>query len=150
MKKIVTLFLIFSALQVWAQDELMNLLDEGKPTREFTTATFKGTRLINMQTLETSGKRTLDFRISHRFGDINGGITPLKFSNAAYQAFGLDGGASIRLGLEYCPNGRLQVGVGRSSLDKQLDGYVKYRILRQTTDNWMPVSVTWVSSMFST
>lgn len=55
-------------------------------------ATFKGTRLINCHTIEVPGRRTLDFRIAHRFGSFNSGW---------YDFFGLDGGASIRIGLEY-------------------------------------------------
>src|SRR5579862_7901360 len=63
-----------------------------------TIATFKSTHLINFQTLEVCGKRTLDFRISHRFGDLSSG---------AYNFWGIDGPASIRLGLDYSYDGRL-------------------------------------------
>ncbi len=59
-------------------------------------ATFKGTRLINCHTVEVPGRRTLDFRIAHRFGSFNSGW---------YDFFGLDGGASIRIGLEYSYDG---------------------------------------------
>jgi len=106
-----------------------------------TSATFKGTRLINFQTIEVDGKRTLDFRISHRFGEVGSG---------SYNLYGIDGPANIRLGLEYSYDGRLMIAVGRSSYQKQYDGFLKYRLLRQTTDNKMPVSVTLFSSMFMT
>ena len=147
MRKILVLFLVanaFSSVLYAQEDDMMKLLDAEtteKPKKEFTTATFKGTRLINFQTLETLGKRTLDFRISHRFGDFNSG---------ANNAFGLDGPACIRLGLEYSFEGRFMFGIGRTSYEKKLDGFLKYRLLRQTTNNSMPLSVTLVSSMFYT
>ena len=91
--------------------------------------------------MEVAGKRSLDFRVSHRFGAINDG---------ANNAFGLDGGASIRLGLEYSYDGRLQFGVGRTNIDKTGDVFLKYRLLRQTTDNKMPLSVTLFAGMYYT
>jgi hypothetical protein len=41
-------------------------------------------------------------------------------------------------------------GIGRTSTGKIIDGFMKYRLLRQTTTNSMPVSVTLLSSMFYT
>ena len=104
-------------------------------------ATFKATRIINTHTVETLGKRTLDFRISHRFGTFNTGAENL---------YGLDGGANIRLDLEYSFDGRLMAGVGRSSLGKMMDGFLKYRLLRQTEDNHMPISTTLLANMYYT
>ena len=132
--------LILSCFFSFAQDDLLKMMEEEAPkVKEFTTATFKGTRLINFHTIETAGKRSLDFRIAHHFGDINGG---------AYQFYGLDGGASIRLGLEYSYDGRLQFGIGRSSYEKTYDSFLKYRLLRQTTDDKMPISITLLSCLF--
>ena len=142
--KIATLVFLFSlSSKLKAQDDLSSLLNETaeKPKKEFTTATFKGTRLINLHTVEVAGKRSLDFRVSHRFGAINDG---------ANNAFGLDGGASIRLGLEYSYDGRLQFGVGRTNIDKTGDVFAKYRLLRQTTDNKMPFSITLFAGMYYT
>jgi Membrane bound beta barrel domain (DUF5777) len=101
--------------------------------REPVAATFKGTRVINGHSVETPGGGTMIFLISHRFGTLNSG---------AYNFFGLDQ-ASIRLGLEYGLTDRLTVGVGRSSVDKTYDGFLKYRALRQSTGaRAIPVSVT--------
>jgi hypothetical protein len=122
-------------------DDLLKMLEE-KPKKEFTTATFKTTRLINFHTVEVLSKRSLDFRISHRFGDFNSG---------AYNAWGIDGGANIRLALEYCHGSRLMFGLGRTSSKKIVDGFLKYRLLRQTnSEGRMPVSVTLFSSMYNT
>lgn len=101
--------------------------------REYETATFKGTRVINGQSIETPGAGSLVFLISHRFGTLNSG---------AYEFFGLDQ-ATIRLGLEYGLTDRLAVGIGRSSLEKTFDGFAKYKLLRQSTGpGAVPVSAT--------
>lgn len=144
MKKQTRLFALCFCLFLgkgYCQDLEKMLAEESSVEKEYTTATFKGTRLINFHTLETPGRRTLEYRISHRFGTVGSGAENL---------YGLDGGASIRMGLEYSHNGIFTFGFGRSNIEKTLDGYAKARILRQTTDNKMPVSMTWVSSMFYT
>lgn len=144
MKKISLLFFILLfQIKVNAQntDDLLSLVEDEKPKKEIAIATFKTTRNINFHTTEVIGKRCLDFRISHRFGDINTG---------AYGAWGLDGGANIRLALEYSHDGRLMYGIGRTSAGKIVDGFVKYRLLRQTVEDEMPVSLTLLTSMFYT
>jgi len=106
----------------WAQDDLLNTLEKAAPTKStYLSSTFNSTRLINGHTVETSNRKVLDFIISHRFGRLNSG---------AYQFFGLDE-AQIRLGLDYGITDRLNVGIGRSSYRKMLDGFVKYKVLRQ-------------------
>src|SRR5207344_758691 len=99
------------------------------------------TRIINVHTVEVLGPRTLDFRISHRFGTVNSG---------SYNAWGIDGPANIRLSLEYSFDGRLMFGIGRSSYDKMVDGFLKFRLLRQTTDNSMPISATLFAGAYYT
>lgn len=139
---ILSFFLAVCTLPSFAQDEADKILAEAETKEKaYTIATFKTTRVINFHTIETCGKRTLDFRIAHRFGTINSG---------AYNLWGIDGGASIRLGLEYSYDGRLMVGIGRSNVGKMFDGFAKYRLLRQTEDNSMPLSVTLFSGMYYT
>lgn len=131
MKKILALFCLIS-IQAFSQDDLMKILDnETKDQKTYTTATFKATRLINGQTIETVGKNQLNFWISHRFGAINTGFIE--------NFFGLDE-ARIRLGLEYGITDQLTVGVGRSSQEKMYDFYGKYKLLRQS--NSMPITLT--------
>ncbi len=122
-----------------AQEDLLAQVDqeleEGPVVVE---GTFKGTRLINGHSVETRSKNNLTFIISHRFGNIRGG---------AYEFFGLDG-AQIRLGLDYAVTDDLTLGIGRSSLGKHLDGFVKYRILtQQKGETVMPVSLTYFGSI---
>jgi hypothetical protein len=144
MKKIllISFLIISSAFTLSAQDiDPMSLLQglAEAPKDEPVIATFKATRLINQQTIEVGGTRSLDFRIHHHFGPFNSG---------AYDFWGIDGGASIRLGLEYSYNGRLQFGLGRTSYEKQIDGFLKYRLLRQTKSGSMPISVTLFSGAY--
>lgn len=86
-------------------------------------ATFKGTRVLNSQSVGTPGQGTLAFLIQRRFGTLNSG---------AYDFFGLDQ-AGLRLGFEYGLTSRLAVGIGRKNTEKTFDGFLKYKALRQTT-----------------
>ena len=58
------------------EDDLLSLLGE-EETVNYTTASFKATRVINLHSLENMSGGELDIRISHRFGFINGGIYEL-------------------------------------------------------------------------
>jgi hypothetical protein len=135
--------LILCSFTSVAQKDLLNDIEktDSLAGQDFVQATFKSTRNINFQTIEVLGKRTLDVRISHRFGDFESGIK---------SAYGVDGPANIRIGLEYSYDGRLMVGIGRTSAHKIVDGFVKYRLLRQTENNSMPISLTLITSMFIT
>ena len=115
----------------------MDLLGDQPKTTDYTYATFKTTRIINSQSVENPAEGVLMFLIQHRFGRINTG---------AYEFFGLDQ-ATIRLGLEYGITKRLAVGVGRSSYQKTYDGFLKYKILRQSTGlRKMPLSMSYYVS----
>ena len=128
------LFLILFPAITYAQDDLLNQLEKQDSVRSFPVeATFKSTRVVNGQSVETMKKNHLDFRISHRFGRLNSG---------AYQFFGLDQ-ATMRMGFEYGVTDRLEVGVGRSTSQKVYDFFAKYKVIEQTTGGrTIPVSVT--------
>lgn len=104
---------------------------------ELVTNTFAWSQVINAQTVEiVPRKHSFGFMIQHRFG----AITPDKQS---YKQFlGLDLPANIRFGFQYAVSNRMHLEIGRSKNGKVIDLAVKARILRQTTDNKMPVSVT--------
>jgi hypothetical protein len=121
-----------------AQESLLDLLPDEEPTIDYATAGFKTTRIINGHSFEMNSEGVLDFKISHRFGRINGG---------AYELFGLDA-ASIRIGLDYGVTPWLNVGVGRSSVGKMYDGFMKLKFLRQQTGKRnIPISMLWVSDL---
>jgi hypothetical protein len=127
--------LYFTSL-VQAQDDLLSLLEE-EPTIDYATASFKTNRVINLHSLENTGKGVLDIKISHRFGFVNGGFSEL---------FGLDA-ASIRIGGDYGISDRLTVGLGRSSFEKMYDGFLKYKVLRQSSGaKKMPVTLAFFAS----
>lgn len=131
------LFMVPSS-QLLGQDDLMDIIDEDdEESTNYTMATFKTTRLINGHSIETPAGGVLQFMISHRFGRVTGGF---------YDIFGLDN-ATIRLGFDYGITDRLNVGVGRSSFEKTYDGFVKYKLLRQSTGkNTMPFSTSLFAS----
>ncbi|ULQ53443.1 DUF5777 family beta-barrel protein [Flavihumibacter fluvii] len=129
--------MILKVAQLNAQKDTSSLLamvgdgmDNG--SRLPVKATFKGTYILNTASIENVGKGVLQVMIMHRFG---------KISDGAYELFGLDN-ATIRLGLDYGITERLMVTIGRSSFEKVFDGSIKYRILRQTSGNSMPVSLS--------
>lgn len=110
-------------LPLSAQEDLLALLGEEEPTTDYVTASFKTNRVINLHSLESTAKGVLDVKISHRFGFINGGIS---------EFFGLDA-ASIRIGGDYGITDRMTIGLGRGSYEKTYDGFLKYKIFRQST-----------------
>ncbi len=125
---------VAASSSLYAQEEI-DLLSGSQ--REYTIASFKTTRLINGHSIENTAAGVLDFKISHRFGRIDGGLQ---------EWFGLDG-ATIRLGLDYGVTDWLTVGMGRSSYQKEYDGYLKAKLLRQTTDDHMPLSLSYIGAM---
>ena len=138
MKKNITLFsffLLFISQNIKSQD-LMDLLGNDKPSKEFATAAFKTTHLILGQSIENVAKGHLNFIIAHHFGRVNEG---------SYNFWGLDQ-STIRIGLEYGITDKLEVGLGRSSYQKTIDGFVKYKILRQNNMN-MPISISYFGGM---
>jgi hypothetical protein len=135
----ITLLSAFSA-RVLSQDtgSLLDLVKDSVEQTEFIKNAFKSTRIINGQSIEMLGAGSLDFRILHRFGPINSG--PDNF-------FGLDQ-SSVRLSFDYAPYNDLLVGIGRSTARKELDGFVKYRLLQQSIGaRVFPITVVLVAGM---
>ncbi|MBC7389906.1 MAG: hypothetical protein H7329_11880 [Opitutaceae bacterium] len=127
------IFNSFISIKLIAQEDslLTSLLEEQPKEKTLSPSAFKGTRLINGHTVEMLGKKTLEFRVAHRFGDVEGGTETF---------WGLDK-ANMNLTFDYSFSNRLTIGVGRNSYQKLYEGTVKYKVLRQTTDNSMPLSV---------
>ena len=139
MRRLSLIFLLsLVTLGIFAQDDLMNIINQDS-TKEinYTSATFKSTRVLNGHSIERMVQGQLDVRISHRFGTLNSG---------GYNFFGLDQ-SNIHLGLEYGILNWLMVGVGRSEYEKTYDGFAKFSILRQSSGaKNMPVSLSVVTS----
>ena len=126
MKKVSLMVLgLLQGCFLFAQDSAYNKL---LPMHQETDAgkvygIFKSTRVINAQSVEMLHKGSLDLRIMHRFGYVNEGLK---------QLFGLDE-ASMRLGFDYGVSDNFTVGIGRSTFRKELDGFVKWRLMQQST-----------------
>ena len=135
MRKVSAIFLLLAAFSSYAQDDLMDILnDTAEEETRYTIATFKSTRLINGQSIETRTVGVLEFLIEHRFGQVNSGFDEL---------FGLDN-ANIRFGFEYGITDDLNVGIGRSSFNKVFDGFLKYKLIKQS--NRAPVTLALFSA----
>ncbi|MEP6749335.1 MAG: DUF5777 family beta-barrel protein, partial [Bacteroidota bacterium] len=106
--------------------------------KEYVTNAFKSSRVINGHSMEMIGAGVLDFRILHRFGPVNQGVR---------QFFGLDQ-ASFRMGFDYGISKNFTIGIGRSTINKDLDGFLKYRVLQQSKGpGSSPVSIVLVAGM---
>ena len=114
---------VLQSLPSKSQDLDALLEKEAKPLTTLATATFKSTRIVNGHSIERMKKNQLEFRVSHRFGELNSG---------SYELWGLDQG-TIHLALEYGLADWLEVGIGRSTYEKTFDGFGKASILRQSS-----------------
>lgn len=137
---ILYLTIIFKSLNIFAQDTLSDDYEEPR--------TFSSTRIINGHSVETLGKGYMDMRIEHRFGDMAGDFGGWE------NMFGFDNLSDMRIALEFGITDELMVGFGRSKgtgfpYRSLLDGFVKYRVLRQQK-NKMPISLTLIGGSFFT
>jgi hypothetical protein len=134
-------YLIVSLISIpgISQDtDLLKGIVDTTSSREYVTGAYKSTRVIMSHSLEMLKPGVLDFRILHRFGNINQGIS---------EFFGLDE-ATIRLSLDYAITKNLTVGLGRASFHKEVDGFLKYRAIQQSVGSVsMPVSLLFVGGM---
>ncbi len=139
---LLTAFLAFLACPVSYGQDLDSLLGKvtSDDTPDFVYGIFKGTTIINGQSVELAGHNDLRFLVSHRFGAVNGGL---------YNFFGLDQGTT-RLGFEYGIKNRISFIIGRSTYEKTYDGGIKLRILNQQKGSRnIPVAVTLYSAFFA-
>lgn len=129
---------IFS-MTVRAQDvDLLKLVGDNKPKKEIIKYAFKSPRVINGHSMEFLNPGTMDLRILHRFGQLNQGYKNF---------FGLDQ-ASMRLGFDFGILPNLMVGIGRSTYKKEVDAFIKYAPIRQSTGPWSsPVTLALVSGI---
>lgn len=135
MKKLfILLFLSLFLIPVHAQEEEAT---DATATAEPVRFTFGTSLLIDNQTVETPYKGGLEFQIHHRFSLIEN----------YHNLFGIYGAANTRLGLSYGVTERLMIGLGTAKDYKLQDLQWKYLILRQTTDNSMPVSLSYFGNI---
>ena len=133
------LFIPLMQLSSFAQDDLMDILgEEVEEEIDYTAYTFKSTHIINGHSIEQMKKQQLDFRINHRFGQLNSG---------AYELWGLDN-AVINFCFDYGVTDWLMVGLRRGTYQKTYDGSLKFRILRQSKGKKvMPIALSYYVDM---
>lgn len=139
-KIICTFFILIIGIPAIAQDDLLSLLGEEIDSTkiEYAKASFKTTRVINSHSLENVAEGVLDVKIQHRFGFVNSGISEL---------YGLDQ-STVRLGLDYGISPRLMLGFGRSTFQKEVDGFVKFKLIRQSTGyKEIPITLSYYGSI---
>ncbi len=135
---ILLFLLLVNQPALMAQHDLLKGVEDDTPKKEWVSNAFKSSRVINGHSMEFIGKGVLDFRILHRFGRVNQGIKEL---------FGFDQ-ASMRMGFDYGLGKNLTIGVGRTTFNKELDGFIKWRPVRQAKGSGSsPVSIVLVSGI---
>lgn len=134
MKKTLSLIILISVISLFLAESAFAQLErtrvqEVRPVE----LTFMAPRNINLYTVEPLSPGELHYSIMHTFGTVDSGIRNL---------WGIDQGANVRFSFEYGLTERLSLGFGRSSLDKVVDFTGRYALLKQMSDNSMPVSVS--------
>jgi hypothetical protein len=135
------LFSLFSGICIssFAQDSSRVVAKPPDPVWVFSSP-----RLINASTVELIPAGTLEFRVTHNFGDLagdNGGIR---------QFFGLDNASDIRIGFQYGLSKKVNLVAARAKgaggLQQLYEMGLKYRMLQQNSDNSQPVSLTFYAN----
>lgn len=105
---------------------------------DFVSNIFNYGMLINAQTTETVPKGSFELRIQHRFGEMD--VTRFK-ETVVDEFLGFDGSANIRFGFSFGLSDRLQIGIGRTKINKVFDFEGKYKLFRQK-ETGSPLSIS--------
>ncbi|MGZ5135312.1 MAG: DUF5777 family beta-barrel protein [Flavitalea sp.] len=131
------LFLCMNTGSLYAQDST----EAAEPVVKKAKAvknTFGSAIIMDNQSVIVPIKGTLEFDIQHRFGTVE---------NGRKDVWGLFAPSNIRLGLGYSPIDKLFLGIGLTKERMQADFSAKYALLQQTTDNKVPLSVTYFGNV---
>lgn len=133
--------LLLAPVALFGQDDLLAELEaEAAPATVYTQATWKGTKVVNLETNELPAAGVLQYSILHRFGAFN--------QSFFHNFLGLHN-AQVRLSLDYSPTDWLNLGLSNTGVRKTSDAYAKYRLLRQSTgEKNSPVSITGFSGVY--
>jgi Membrane bound beta barrel domain (DUF5777) len=136
-KIILSAILLLSFFKIQAQD-LIDLVETDKPKKAFVKNAFKSTRVIHGHSIEFLSPGTMDLRILHRFGLLDQG---------SKNFYGLDQ-ATMRMGFDFGLLHNLMAGVGRSTFKKEIDGFIKYApVMQSTGSKSSPVTISCVAGM---
>ena len=141
MKKLYFLLICLSVSGlIKAQDSAVDdILNETKPKHQDVAYTFKGSRIICGQSIEMTKKHGLDFRVTHRFGNIAD-------KNAGHTLAGFFQISDVMFTFDYGITEDMSVGTGFSKgagpVQELYNVNFKYRVLKQTTDFHIPVTIS--------
>ena len=121
----------------FAQDSTTVAQPEVKEVR-LAKRTFESVLVLDNQTVIVPKKGSMEMFIQHRFGTVNNGVKDM---------FGLFAPSNIRLGINYVPIKRFNIGIGLAKERMQLDLNAKYALLLQTESHKMPVSVSYFANI---
>ncbi len=144
MKSISIFILLISTTLLISADtnaqDLESMLNETMQDEEtIQPAIFRSSTIVNGHSVNMLPPGTLDFRIEHRFGEINGGV---------YELFGLDN-ANIHFSFEYGLSDWLMIGAGRGTYEKTYDGFFRVKPLSQKSGaESFPFSLAYQSSIY--
>jgi len=141
MKFIYTLVALFLGLALSAQMDILDSVIQKKKGKEYVAYTFKTSTVVTAHSVEMCKKHALDFRITHRFGDI-----AATNADNIHTLFGFDQAQDIGILFDYGVTDDLTVGTSRmkgaGDLTELWSLNIKYRILKQTKDFKTPVTIT--------
>jgi hypothetical protein len=131
----ILLFLSIGAGSLFAQDSIIEpVAKKVKPVKN----TFGSVWLMDNQTVMVPIKGTFEMDIQHRFGTVNKGRKDV---------WGFFAPSNIRLGLNYAPINKLFIGAGLTKERMQIDFNAKYALLQQSSDNKIPVSISYFGNV---
>jgi len=128
-KKTTFLFaiLLFGVQSIQAQMERKRAVEDGPVEDIFLSGSIAG-----ISTVEALPAKNLNSMVMHNFG---------LFSTGIENFFGIDGGAAVRLGIDYGLTDRWDIGIGRSGLENTVDLRTKYVLLHQLKSDKVPVQI---------
>lgn len=137
-------FLLLSTIGSAQEDLLGDLEEEAAEESEAINTPvlyhFKSQYLINAVTTEMVDSGAMDFRITHRFGNMFGD------AGGPHTLYGFDVATNIRFSFDYGINDHLQVGIGRSKIQEHLDGNLKWKVLQQK-EKVVPISMVYFTNV---
>lgn len=120
------LLIVFSS-SLMAQMQRQRAVKDG-PVEDL----FRIGSLTGMSTVTTLEARNLNSLIMHNFGLVSSGIE---------EFYGLDQNAAVRLGFDYGVTDKLTIGIGRTSVEDNVDLRAKYLIIEQLESGKIPVQI---------
>ncbi|MGY8952012.1 MAG: DUF5777 family beta-barrel protein [Flavobacteriales bacterium] len=123
-----SIILVLFSISCFAQDDLLDMLKEESiaNNNSIIFATWKTMKLVNIHSTEIVKRNALDFRVTHRFGNIGA-----ESGGGVHTFYGLDNSSDIRISFDYGLTEKWQIGIGRSKYKEIVDLSTKYKLLVQ-------------------